>query len=190
MPNPIISHQAPGLLLKMKFPKHIDVVAICIGAFVPDLTFYIGFRAITHSLLGQIYWTVPLTLCFTMIFKRYIAGFMSNFAKKKGFIPKVLQYFAVDDWEILGGKKFDMNFFLVASCSALIGGITHVLLDLPSHPYTVMFYPWIKIRIYEEVWISGVVWAIEDVFFFITTLYLLRMIKKKDLIRFWDAQNS
>ena len=187
MPNPFISHQAPGLFLKMKFPKYIDVVAISFGAFVPDLTFYMGFRAITHSLMGQLFWTIPLALFFTMISKRYLIRYIANFAKKNGLIPKLLRFFGVDDWEMLEMKKVNKKFFLVASCSALIGGVSHVLLDLLSHPNSVLFYPWFYIKVYEEVWISGIVWAIEDIFFLVTTLYLLRMIKKKDLIKNWDT---
>ena len=67
MPNPIISHQAPVLYLKMKFPKWVDGVAICIGAFVPDLTLTIEIRHVTHSLIGQLYWTVPITIVLSII---------------------------------------------------------------------------------------------------------------------------
>ena len=190
MPNPIISHQAPALYLKIKFPKRIDVVAICIGALVPDLTIFIVLRHATHSLLGQIYWTVPLTLLLTMIFNRYIAKFLSNISKKEGFIPKLFQYFGLDEWGLVKSKKFDKHFFIVASYSALIGGLTHILLDFPSHPYVELFYPWTIIRLYEFLWISGVIWVVEDLILFITSLYLLRRIKKKDLIRSWHALNS
>ncbi|MHA2289304.1 MAG: DUF4184 family protein [Promethearchaeota archaeon] len=185
MPNPI-SHHTPALLLKMRFPKLFNASAICIGAMLPDLTFWLGLRARTHSLLGQVYWTLPLALLFTILFNRYIAGILSNYAGKNGFFPKLLRYFGVDDWGIIKRDKLNIKFFLVASYSAIIGGISHLLLDLPSHPHTMIFYPWVTIRIHEVVWISGVVWVVEDIFFFVTTLYLFRMIKKKELIKKWD----
>lgn len=185
MPNPIISHQAPTLYLKMKFPKRIDVTAICIGALVPDLTIFIELRHVTHSLLGQVYWTIPLTLLLTMIFDRYIANFLSNISKKKGFIPRILRYFGVDDWGIAINKKFDKKFFFVAAYSALIGGLTHILLDFPSHLHVELFYPWALFRLYEFPWIPGVIWIIEDIILFVTSLYLLRRIKKKVLVRSW-----
>jgi hypothetical protein len=187
MPNPLISHQAPALYLKMKFPKWIDGVAICIGAFVPDLTVTIELRHITHSLLGQIYWTIPITIILSIIFRRYVASILSNIAKKNGFIPKILQYFGVDDWEKVKNRKFDKKFFLIALYSALIGGLTHLLLDFPSHPFIELFYPWGIYPLYEIVWISGVVWTVEDIIFFMTSLYLLRTIKKKELIYTWYA---
>jgi len=187
MPNPIISHQAPALYLKMKFPKWIDGVSICIGALVPDLTLTIEIRHVTHSLLGQIYWTVPITLILGMLFSRYIASILSNIANKKGVIPKLLQYFGVGKWGILKSKKFDKKFLLVAFYSALLGGLTHLLLDFPSHPYIELFYPWRIFPLYEYVWISGVIWIVEDIILFITSLYLLRTINKKDLIKSWYA---
>jgi len=208
MPNPIISHQAPALYLKMKFPKWIDGSAICIGALVPDMIFSIELRHVSHSLLGQLFWTVPLTIILSMIFCRYIASILSNIAKKQGFIPKMLRYFGVDEWGIVKSKKFDKKFFIVAFYSALIGGLTHLLLDFPSHPYIELFYPWVILPSFgflriplvdfgfftTDIWkfdailtVSGVIWIVEDILLFIASLYLFRTIKKKDLIRSWYA---
>ena len=208
MPNPIISHQAPGLFLKMKFPQWIDGIAIYIGALVPDMIFSIELRHVSHSLLGQLYWTIPLTLILSMIFCRYIVPILSNFAKKQGFIPKMLRYFGVDEWWIVKIKKFDRKFYFIAFYSALIGGLSHLLLDFPSHPYIELFYPWVILPSFEflriplidfgfftaGIWkfeavltVSGVIWIVEDILLIITSLYLFRMIKKKDLIRNWYA---
>jgi hypothetical protein len=185
MPNPIISHQAPALYLKIKFPKWIDGVAICIGALVPDLTLTVEFRHVTHSLLGQIYWTVPISLVLSIIFRKYIASILSNIASKNGVIPKLLRYFGVEDWYLVKSKRIDKKFFLVALYSALIGGLSHLLLDFPSHPSIELFHPWGIFPLYEFAWISGVVWTVEDIIFFITSLYLLRKIKRDDLIKDW-----
>ena len=179
MPNPIISHQAPALYLKMKFPMRIDGVAICIGTIVPDLVLSNELRHVSHSLLGQIYWTVPLTVVLSMLFCRYIASILSNIAKKEGFIPKLLEYFGVDEWGVVKSKKIDKKYFVVAFYSALIGGLTHLLLDFPSHPYIELFYPWAILRLYEFIWVSGVIWIVEDILLFITSLYLFRTMKKK-----------
>ena len=199
MPSPIISHQAPALYLKIKFPKWIDEIAICIGALVPDLVLSNELRHVSHSLLGQIYWTVPLTIILSMIFCRYIVSILSNIAKKKGFIPKILRYFGVDKWGRVKNKRFDKKFFIVAFYSALIGGLTHLLLDFPSHPYIELFYPWVILPFCEFLWIPlvdfgffvltvfSMIWIVEDIIFFIISLYLFRMIKKKDLIRSWYA---
>jgi len=185
MPNPIISHQAPALYLKMKVPKSIDGVAICIGALVPDLALTIEMRHVTHSLLGQIYWTVPIALILSILFRRYIASILSNIASKKGFVPKILRYFGVVEWRIIKSKKFDKKYFIIAVYSALLGGLSHLLLDFPSHPSIELFYPWGIFPLYELVWVSGVVWTVENVICFLISLYLLRTIKKKELIKVW-----
>ena len=39
MPSSILSHQAPGLALKTRFPKKFDGIALCLGTFIPDLNF-------------------------------------------------------------------------------------------------------------------------------------------------------
>ena len=198
MPNPIISHQAPAFYLKMKFPKWIDGVAICIGNIVPDLVLTNELRHMSHSILGQLYWTIPITLILSMIFCRYIASILSNIANKNGFIPKMLRYFGVDEWGIIKSKKFDKKFFIVAFYSALIGGLTHLLLDFPSHPYIELFYPWVILPSFEFLWIPlvnfsnntvlwvfSMAWIVEDIIFLIASLYLFRTIKNQDLTRIW-----
>ena len=208
MPSPIISHQAPTFYLKIKFPKWIDGTAICIGALVPDMIFSIELRHVSHSLIGQLFWTVPLTIIFSMIFCRYFASILSNIANKEGFIPKILRYFAIDEWRIVKSKKCDKKFFLVSFYSAFIGGLTHLLLDFPSHPYIELFYPWVILPSFQflqiplvdlgvftiGIWkfdavitVSIVIWIVEDILLFISSLYLLRTIKKKDLLRSWYA---
>ncbi|MFX0026988.1 MAG: DUF4184 family protein [Candidatus Hermodarchaeota archaeon] len=208
MPSPIISHQAPALFIKIKYPNRIDGSAICIGALVPDLheIFFLGIRPLTHSFLGLFIWTVPLTILLTMLFCRYIGPILSNFAKKDGFLSKPLQFFGVDNWDILKKKVFNKQFFIIAFYSALIGGLTHLLFDLPSHGYIELFYPYI-LRVPDILWISlidlgtlsigvwqfnavvrvySIIWYIEDFILLIISLYLLRFIKKHDLISKWD----
>ena len=202
MPNPIISHQAPALYLKMKFPLRIDGVAICVGTIVPDLVLTNDLRHVSHSFLGQLYWTVPLTVILSMLFCRYIVSNLSIIARKEGLIPKILRYFGVDDWGLLKSKKFDKKYFVIAFYSALLGGLTHLLIDFPSHPYIELFYPWLIIPFFEFVWIPlldfgfftiwgfSMIWIVEDILLFITSLYLLRTIKKKDLIKNYYALKS
>jgi hypothetical protein len=210
MPNSI-SHLTPALYLKIKFPKWIDVTAICIGAIAPDLTlFFYGLRNISHSLLGQVYWTIPMTFIINFFFIKYIASFMSKIANKNGFIPRILKYYGVDDWNLLKGRKLNKKSILITLYSALIGGLTHLLLDLPSHPYVELFFPWGVFRNFEFLWIpvidlsiisietwrfdsfiivSDIVWVVEDIIFFIISLKLFRHIKKNKLLKHWSDLN-
>jgi len=212
MPSPLISHQAPALFIKMKYPKRIDGTAICIGALVPDLylissyVFQLEIRQLTHSLLGLFTWTAPLTILLTMLFCRYIGPIISNFAKKEGLLSKPLQFFGLDSWNILKKKVFNKQFFIVALYSTLIGGLTHLLFDLPAHENVTFFYPWtfpvpnflltividlgtISIGIWQydvSYSVYNLIWHIENAILFFISLYLLRSIKKRDLINIWD----
>ena len=42
MPDFLIAHQTPTLLIKMKYPKKFDGVALCIGAMAPDFNGFIA----------------------------------------------------------------------------------------------------------------------------------------------------
>ncbi|KKM18642.1 hypothetical protein LCGC14_1663590, partial [marine sediment metagenome] len=101
MPSVIFSHQAPGLALKIKFPKKVDGTALCIGTIVPDLTSIIDFllpfslRGVSHSLLGLLYYTIPLSLILMLIFRIKIGPFLARTAKKEGRLSKPLNYLGI-----------------------------------------------------------------------------------------------
>jgi membrane-bound metal-dependent hydrolase YbcI (DUF457 family) len=149
MPSSIISHQAPGLYLKYKYPNKINGTAICLATFIPDLNIFFSYftefplRGVTHSLIGIFIWTVPLTVLFAMLFSKKIAPFISRISKRNGFIAKSLRYFGLDNWEHLKNQRFNKKYFIVVIYSAIIGGLTHILLDLPSHEYIELFFPFI-----------------------------------------------
>ncbi|MFX1500331.1 MAG: DUF4184 family protein [Promethearchaeota archaeon] len=149
MPLTILSHQAPGLALKTRFPKKFDGTALCFGTFIPDLNFIfdfffpINFYAFTHSLIGQLLWTTPLTIIATLIFSRYLGPLLAKIVSQKSKICGLFRYFGVDQWKFLKNKQFNKDFLMVICYSALIGGIFHILLDWPSHRNVYIFYPWI-----------------------------------------------
>ncbi|MHA2289117.1 MAG: DUF4184 family protein [Promethearchaeota archaeon] len=205
MPNSIVAHQAPGLLLKMRYPKRIDGTAIYLGAFVPDLNVFfeplkpfIGFpfRHVTHSLLGLIIWVAPITLLLTIIFSRHLGPRISNFVKKEGKIYKVTTYFGLDELHHLKKKKFNGRFYFTAFYSALIGGLTHLLLDLPAHKYNEFFFPWALFLVPDFLLIPVIelgisihfydfMWLIEDRILLGISIFLLGKIKKDKLIEKW-----
>ncbi|MFW9828338.1 MAG: DUF4184 family protein [Candidatus Thorarchaeota archaeon] len=211
MPTGVVSHQAPGLLIKVKFPHKFDGTALCISALVPDLNIFLdpflpfSFRDISHSLLGLLLYNLPLTLILTILFCRYIGPFIARFAKSDHRIYKPLKFFGIDEWNIMKRKKYGKKFLLIASYSALIGGLTHLLLDLPAHGQVELFFPIIMqspefllysiidfgpinigpITIDRNLTVYQLLWIIEDSITFIASLYLLRYIKKHNLIKKW-----
>jgi len=211
MPSSIFSHQAPGLILKIKYPKKFDGTALCISTFIPDIDvvidpfFAFNFRGITHSLLGLILFILPITLLLTIIFCTHIGPFCAKLANKNGILSKPMKYFGIDELDNLKKKQFDKRFYVVASYSALIGGLTHLLLDLPAHATIEIFYPIIlqspdillytiidfgtvnigPVQIDRNLTVYQVIWIIETLIAFAIALYLLRYIKKHKLISKW-----
>lgn len=215
MPSGVISHQAPGLILKIKFPSKFDGTALCLSTLVPDLNVLIdpflpfSFRDFTHSLLGLLLYTIPLTIILTILFCRYIGPFAANIAKKDNVIYKPWKYFGLDEWDNFKKKKYNKRYFIVASYSALIGGLTHLLLDLPAHEYVQLFFPIIlqnpdfllysivnfgpitigSMQFERNLTVYQLIWMIETVVTFIIALYLLRYIKRHNLINQWYNDN-
>ena len=203
MPSAIFSHQAPGLVLKIKYPDKFDGTALCISSFTPDLTSLVDFflpftlRGISHSLLGLFYYTIPLTLLLTVLFRKQIFPYLSQVANKGGRLSKPLNYLGIDAWDKLKNKKYDRKSLMVASYSAFIGGFTHLLLDLPSHKYIELFFPWVvlqspKILLYSlwqwqnyNLTLFELIWNIESLITLIVAIYTLRYIKKNSLISKW-----
>ena len=212
MPSSVFSHQAPGLLLKVKYPRKFDGTALCISAFLPDLNVvfepFLPFivRNITHSLLGVTLFIMPLTIILSMVFCAYIGPFCSKLAKKKGILTKPLRFLGIDEFDKLKKKKFNKRFFIVCSYSALLGGLTHLLLDLPAHEYIEIFFPWVILQnpdallysiidfgtinfgprqIEYNLTVYQLIWNMETLIGFIVAIYLLRYIKKHNLISEW-----
>jgi len=217
MPSSILSHQAPALALKVKFPKRIDGTALCFGTFVPDLNlivqifFPVSIYGFTHSLLGQVLWTVPLAVLATIIFSKFLTPVFATIATHGGPFFKPLRYFGVDEWKYLKGKKFGKTFWITAVYSSLIGGVFHVLMDWPSHMYGYILYPWITLQapnllMYSiidfgtrtvgpfafdaNLTVYNLLWFLETFIGGAISLYYLRYIKKHDLIRIWYEEKS
>jgi hypothetical protein len=115
MPVSIFSHQAPVLALKVKYPKKFDGTALCFGALIPDFNivldffFPINFYGFTHSLLGQILWTVPLTIIASIIFSRYLGPICAKIASQDGRFFEPLRYFGIDQWGYFKNKRYNLN---------------------------------------------------------------------------------
>lgn len=215
MPSSVFSHQAPALLLKIKYPKKFDGTALCLSTIIPDIDVIFGWfmpfnlRGITHSLLGLVIYTVPLAVILTILFCTYIGPFFANLAKRNGILARLMKYFGIDEWDNLKKKQYNRRYFVVASYSALIGGLTHLLLDLPAHAIIEIFFPIIlqspdillysiidfgpinigQMQIDRNLTVYQLIWMVETLITFIIALYLLRYIKKRNLISEWYKES-
>ena len=210
MPSSVLSHQAPALILKIKYPKKFDGTALCLSTILPDIDVMpFNLRGITHSFLGLVLYTVPFTLILTIIFCSYIGPFFAKLGKRNGVFAKPLKYFGIDEWDYLKEKKYNRRFFIVASYSALIGGLTHLFMDFPSHEYVELFFP-IKFRNFDillypiidldpiyfrgmlidvDLTVYRLIWSIETLITLVISLYLLRYMKKHKLISNWYRES-
>ncbi|MFX1325558.1 MAG: DUF4184 family protein [Promethearchaeota archaeon] len=212
MPSSILSRQAPLFPLKIKFPKKFDGTALFFGALIPDFNFIVdffypvNFYGFTHSLIGQFFWTIPLTVLATLIFSQFIGPFCAKIASCDSKIFFLLKYFGVDQWYLLKRKKFNRKFWFTSTLSALLGGISHLLLDWPSHAHVYILYPWIvwlnpyfllhpifdfgsfSIGPFKFEWyfrVCSLLWVLQTILGFILALYFLRYIKNNDLVSKW-----
>jgi hypothetical protein len=206
MPSGIFSHQAPGLALKIKYPNKFDGTALLISTFVPDITILIDFflpftlRVVSHSLLGLIYYTIPITLLLTMLFRKRIFPFLARVARNEGTLAKSLTYLGIESWDKLKNKRYNRKSIIIAIYSAIIGGFTHLLLDLPAHKIVELFYPFAILQnpdflLYSltqwqsyNLTVYELIWIIETLIGLILAVYFFRYIKKKSLITKWYNQ--
>ena len=216
MPNAFFSHQVPGLLIKSKFPKWIDGTAICIAAMVPDLNVFVDlfspfrFRNLTHSLLGLVVWGFPLTIILTIIFANYVSSKVAAISQKRGLLFKIMRYLGFDEFKFIRKKKFTLKFILIAFYSSLIGGFTHLLLDLPAHGNIEMFFPLVipnapflltpiaefnlitigPLKFGGVLHVYEIVWSVEDAFLLISSLFILKYMKTNQLIKKWNKASQ
>jgi hypothetical protein len=128
MPATLLSHQALVLPLKMRWPRWFSGTALCIGSMVPDLEF-IGRMAddwiISHTLTAQLWFTTPVTLFLMWL----LVGVM---------LPALLPFVRDVPWlrphelAALSAPRGERE-WAVAAYSALIGGVSHVVLDAVTH---------------------------------------------------------
>ena len=143
------------------------------------------------------YYTIPLTLLLILLFRKKILPYISQIARKEGILSKPLNYLGVDVWDKLKNKKYDRKSVAIAIYSAFLGGLTHLLLDLPAHANVEFFFPWVIFQVpqlllysiwewpYYNLTIYELLWTIESLITLVLTVYSFRYIKKNSLISKW-----
>jgi hypothetical protein len=128
MPATLLSHQALVLPLKMRWPHRFSGLALCVGSMVPDLEF-IGRMAddwiVSHTLTAQLWFTTPVTLLLVWVLAEVM-------------LPALLPYVRDVRWlrphELAAlSAPHGVREWTVAAYSALLGGVSHVLLDAVTH---------------------------------------------------------
>ena len=126
--------------LYVRWPKRWDLLALSFGSVMSDLeviTVYPIFRTwesgrgIMHSILGV--FTVNLLLA--VLAARYLAPWLATRLDRR---------FPGKGWRLFAGHDVvnDRKAWPVTIGSAILGGLTHLGLDLFMHYDTPLFWPW------------------------------------------------
>lgn len=128
-PAPFPAHQGLILPVARRWPDRFDVIALSVGAAMPDLTdISLGFivngyfkQWIAHSLIGAVLLDIPGGLLLTWLAAILAARFFKKTAVSQ------------NRWRTTFGL---WNF------SVIVGVISHLAFDLISHETNLLLYPW------------------------------------------------
>ena len=209
MPSSVLSHQAPVLQLKIKWPKKFDGTSLCVGSFAPDFEWFlslfnIGVAERTFHSVGEIVYIFPVSLVLVVLLDKVLLPSASFFARNNrlGLFSRCLSFFGVDEWHVLKTKKMNTRWLVKASYSFIVGVLSQFLLDLPSHDQITYLEPFYRAEMptwflheyarlelplfgIEEVTIYNLLWLVFTVVFGVIALYQLRYIKKHKLMAKW-----
>ncbi len=130
MPFTFFAHQAVVLPLKFARPKWFCGTALVFGSMAPDAEYFLRGRTysgISHQMIGQVLFCLPLTLLMVWLFRRVMVVPLSLHAPSLG--P-----FKLREYAVLGAKE-PAGYWRRAAFSALIGSLSHVVWDHFTHVY-------------------------------------------------------
>jgi Domain of unknown function (DUF4184) len=143
MPWLVAAHQAPVLPLKRRWPGIFSGLALVLGTLAPDLTFILRLdprgTPASHTLLGQLYLTVPIVLALHALLTALVLPWL--LPHLPGGPPLHLHALA------RCGPATDGLGLARVALSGLVGGLTHVFLDGFTHAgdsgWALVYLPWL-----------------------------------------------
>ena len=123
------AHPLAILPLGIRENRYLDFTALIFGSMAPDFEYFIHFRPYQlhgHTLLGQLYYNLPLVLIISLIW-HYIIKEQVILNLPAPYCTHYL-YLTKKRWRIKSARSF-----VVFISSALIGMLTHLLWDSFTH---------------------------------------------------------
>ncbi len=119
------AHQGLIVAAKLRWPHRIDGTALCIGAAAPDFAYPLGpwLNGQSHTLLGLLVWSLPVTFVLTEAVRRGAAE--GVFANLPDLGPLRLR-----SYRVLGQRRHS---FAATATGAGLGAGSHVLIDAFTH---------------------------------------------------------
>jgi hypothetical protein len=209
VPLGVLAHQGVVLPLKIKFTDWFDGTALCVGSFIPDLEwiislFYAGIAPRTFHSVGELVYTVPVSLLIVALLDKALLPAVAALAKDKrlGLFSQGLTFFGVDEYYVIKAKRLSLGWLVKATYSVLVGVLSHFLLDLPTHSsisylrpfYDGMMPEWflyehvrLDLPFYSVVQVTNynILWFIFSLVFSVLALYCMRYMKKHHLLLKW-----
>jgi membrane-bound metal-dependent hydrolase YbcI (DUF457 family) len=149
-------HLVPVWPAYVKWPRRCDLLALSFGAVMPDLEIVTLYpllrtaeagRGIMHSLLG----VVTVNLVLTLIAARLLAPWLASRLDRR-FPGKGWRRFAGHD------VVLDRKPWVITVSSAIIGGLSHLGLDLFVHNDTPLLWPWRGMQFSAVPWAWDPAW--------------------------------
>jgi hypothetical protein len=117
-----ITH-ASVILLALLYPENFSLLALLVGSLIPDIESPFNY---IKSLLVN---------------KKPIKAYLET---ELGFLHTLLGSLFTVPVSVFLTYLITGNFSVITIYSAIIGVVTHLLLDLPGHRRFILFYPYIK----------------------------------------------
>jgi membrane-bound metal-dependent hydrolase YbcI (DUF457 family) len=123
-----------------RYKLKIEFLPLAIGSFIADMELLLMWpvtgdineaRGVMHSFIGA----VTIDLVFTLLFAHFVASPLIQWVREK--YPK-------DGYHLFAGVDTSERRMSKGAvvCSALLGTVSHVLIDLFSHEANPLFWPW------------------------------------------------
>jgi hypothetical protein len=129
MPFTFLAHQAAVLPLKWARPRWFSGTALVIGSMAPDFEYFLrgeAWSSVSHTLLGQFVFCLPLTLAGVWLVHRVIARPLGE--RLPGLGPLQLRGYGA-----LSSMRLDAAFWARAALSGLVGSLSHIAWDGFTH---------------------------------------------------------
>jgi hypothetical protein len=133
MPFTLFAHQAPVLPLKMWRPRWFCGTALVVGSMAPDLEYFFHADPISdhgHTLAGQLYFCLPLTLAVVWVVRRVVAEPLAMHLPDAP--PLHLRDYRVIARARATTTRKGIDLLRVVT-SALVGSLSHLFLDGFTH---------------------------------------------------------
>ena len=177
-----LSHQAIVLPLKIAAPRWTSGTALVLGSMAPDVEYFLrGYpdSTISHTLLGQVTFCLPVTLALYWVVTRVIAEPAAAHAP-------AFRDFRLRDYALVRHQTEGVRHWAIVASSALIGSCSHIVLDrgiaaAGGVPYHSVFASrsWVIANLVLWIVLAGI------------TLLLMRHIGRNELLRRWaDARRA